>query len=207
MTIAKKEKQLRDLDSNRIAQAALSVADELGFEGFSMRAVAKALDVTPMALYHHVKDKAGLVALVVDATMRAVELPLTTGDWREDLWVMAKWSRQISINHPTVSRLRREYQIWTPSMLQKTERWLSLWQQSGLPLEKAVLAAKSSGKAIAGLAEEEIVMRDMPLPDEDTLAMLPNVRVMYSGDNNVEAEFELAVKSLIDGVYQNLSSD
>ncbi len=204
-TETKKAKQVRELDSQGIAKAALAVVDEQGIAGFTMRAVANALNVTPMALYHHVKDKAGLAALLVDGTMREVALPPTTGDWREDLWAMAKWSRDMTLAHPAVSKLRREYQVWTPAMLQKTERWLSLWQQSGLELSQAVVAASSSGKAIAGLAEEEIIMSDLPSPDEKTLAMLPNVRIMFEKPRNPESEFELAVRALIDGIYRQLS--
>lgn len=204
-TDTKKTKQVRELDSQRIAKAALAVVDEHGVSGFTMRAVASALNVTPMALYHHVKDKAGLAALLVDGTLREMPLPPTTGDWREDLLAMAKWSWDMTLAHPSVSMLRREYQVWTPAMLQKTERWLSLWQQSGLDLSNAVLAASSSGKAIAGLAEEEILMKDLPQPNEETLTLLPNVRVMFDNSRNPQVEFELAVRALIDGIYKQLA--
>jgi len=207
MAAVKKDKQSRELDPQLIAKTAMAVVDEQGVAGFTMRAVASALGVTPMALYHHVKDKAGLAALLVDGAMREIALPPTTGDWRGDLWAMADWSWDITIAHPAVSRLRREYQVWTPAILQKTERWLSLWQQSGLEISKALLAASSSGKAIAGLAEEEIILRDLPMPDEQTLSLFPNVRGMFNKTQNPKVEFELAVRAMIDGIYKKLSEE
>ncbi|GAB1263262.1 hypothetical protein NBRC116492_00710 [Aurantivibrio infirmus] len=205
MVASKKEKQTRELDPQLIAKAAMAVVDEQGVAGFTMRTIASALNVTPMALYHHVKDKAGLAALLVDGVMREVALPPTTGDWREDLWAMSEWSWEITLAHPAVSRLRREYQVWTPAILQKSERWLSLWQQSGLELSKALLAASSSGKAIAGLAEEEIILRDLPMPDAKTLSQFPNAKLMFDKPHEPKAEFELAVRALIDGIYSKLS--
>src|SRR5690349_12942228 len=109
---------MNELDTDRIAAAALSVVDKHGVGGFTMRAVADALRVTPMALYHHVKDKAALASLVVDAAIRQHPLPPPLGAWREDLWTMAKWIRQGTLAHPQVGHLRREHHVWTPAMLQ-----------------------------------------------------------------------------------------
>src|SRR6476660_10057935 len=122
----------------------MRVMDERGAEGFTLRAVADELGVTPMALYHHVPDKAGLVALLVEAAIREQELPPPTGNWRDDLWEVARWMRDSVRAHPALGQLRRRYRVWTPSMLPMAERWLSVWQQSGLDVEQASLAAVTS---------------------------------------------------------------
>ena len=70
---------MAELTAARIARAGLEVADEQGASGFSMRLVAERLGVTPMALYHHVDDKAALVALLVDEVIAETPLPSTTG--------------------------------------------------------------------------------------------------------------------------------
>jgi hypothetical protein len=61
--------------------------------------------------------------------------------WQDDLLAVAQWSRTNMVSHPVVGHLRREFDVWTPSMLRVTERWLDLWQQSGLALNEAMLAA------------------------------------------------------------------
>jgi len=150
---------MADLDADSIAAAALSIADKHGVDGFTMRAVADALDVTPMALYHHVQDKAALVTLIVDTVIRQHPLPSTTGVWQDDLLAFAQWMRQGMLKHPVVAQLRRAYNVWTPAMLQMTERWLGLWQQSALDLDDAVLAATTSSMAITGLVKEEMIFQ------------------------------------------------
>lgn len=202
-----KEKQSRDLDSKRIAEAAIAVIDDVGYEGFTMRSVANALGVTPMALYHHVKDKAGLAGLIVDVIMREVALPPTSGDWRNDLWETSNWIRQISLSHPNARYMRGEFQIATAGVLHIADRWLSLWQQSGLPYEKAVTAARSSRTAVTGYVMEEITLQEMIPPDEAALGMLPNARVMFEKSENKDEEFELAARAIIDGIYQQLSEE
>src|ERR687891_1067629 len=101
-----------DLDTDRIAAAALAVADERGADGFTMRAVAEALGVTPMALYHHVADKAALVSLVVDKVINEQPLPPPSGEWQEELWQIACWFRHMASAHPNVSYLRRTHKVW-----------------------------------------------------------------------------------------------
>ena len=108
-----------------------------------------------MALYHHVANKAALAALLVDAAISEQPLPPPTGVWRDDLWTMARWMRDSRRAHPVVAQIRRAHHVWTNATLQMTEAWLSLWQQSGLPLEKALVAATTSSLAIVGLVEEE----------------------------------------------------
>lgn len=171
-----------------------------------MRAVADSLDVTPMALYHHVKDKAALAALVIDSAIRNNPLPGVTGVWQDDMYAVAKWMRDINARHPVMARLRREFNVWTPSMLRMTERWFSLWQQSGLPLDKAKLAATTSSMAITGLVNEESLYRTMKLPNAQTLKKTPNASALFEGDHDREKEFELVVRALIAGLHERLSS-
>jgi AcrR family transcriptional regulator len=196
---------LADLDKERIAAAALSVVDAGGLAGFTMRAVAEALGVTPMALYHHVEDKAALAVLVVDAANTERALPPPTGVWQDDLWGMARWMRESMLAHPHVAQLRRTWHVWTPSVLRMTERWLNLWQQSGLDLDKAVLAANTSSMAIVGVMDEEMIFRDMKPPGDDMLSWLPSARVAFYRPHDRSAEFELIVRAVIEGIYARLA--
>jgi AcrR family transcriptional regulator len=194
-----------ELDADRIAKVALALADDAGAAGFTMRAVADALGVTPMALYHHVADKAALVALVADAVIAEHALPPPTGRWDDDLWAMARWLRRMVQAHPAVTRLRRTHQVWTPSILPLTERWFSVGQQSGLPFDAAMLAAAASSMAIVGTVEEELQFRHMRPPDDALLTWLPNTRHAFGGRHDHDAEFELVVRSLIEGIHARLA--
>jgi AcrR family transcriptional regulator len=198
---------MAQLDRNRIAATGLAVLDRRGLAGFTIRAVAKALGVTPMALYHYVKNKADLAALVVNFAHNALPLDTPLGVWREDLWAIARWTRKTVNNHSAVGELRRTYRIYSPEIVRMAERWLSIWQQSGLPLKKAVAAARVSSVTIAGLVMEEAILRNLDKPDDALLARLPNARLMYESERDPESAYELAVRSLIDGLHFRLTND
>ena len=194
-----------DLDVDRIVTVALAVCDERGAEGFSMRAVADALGVTPMALYRHVKDKRDLVGLLVSAAVLEEALPAPTGEWKEDLWQVACWARNVTRRHPALSRLRRALHVWAPSVLPITERWFSVWQQSGLALDLAMKAGTMSSLAIIGVVEEELLFERMIRPGDDLLGAAPNARLAFQQKGDSEERFEIIVRSLIEGLHAHLS--
>jgi AcrR family transcriptional regulator len=195
-----------ELTLARIARAALEVAEEQGASGFSMRLVAERLCVTPMALYHHVDDKAALVALLVDEVIAETPLPSTTGEWRDDLFALGLWMRRAALAHPAVGRLRNDFQVWTPSIFPLSERWLSVWQQSGLSLDTAMLAAGASATAMIGFVEQEMIQGQTEPPDEQMLSSFPNARMSFSlvVKRDGAREFELVLGVLIDGLHAAL---
>jgi AcrR family transcriptional regulator len=197
---------MAELTPKTIAVADLAVADERGAKGFTMRTVAERLDVTPMALYHHVEDKAGLVALLVDEVIGERPLPPPTGAWREDILELARFTREITLAHPAVARLRNAYQVWTPSIFPMTERWLSLWQQSGLELGPAMLAASASSTAIIGFIGQELILVETTPPDDTMLSPFPNARLAFGATRDGAREFDLVVRSLLEGLLSSLGS-
>jgi AcrR family transcriptional regulator len=86
----------------KIAQAALDIADSAGFEAVSMREVASRLGAGTMTLYHYVRTKDDLVALMDDALLAEVLVPdaeLPEG-WRAQLSAIALRTRAVYERHP-----------------------------------------------------------------------------------------------------------
>jgi AcrR family transcriptional regulator len=86
----------------RIAAAALAIADQEGLEAVSMRRIAQALGAGTMTLYHYIRTKDDLLALMDDAIMGEVLVPdeALTGTWREALSAIARSSRAAFQRHP-----------------------------------------------------------------------------------------------------------
>ncbi|MDF1681681.1 TetR/AcrR family transcriptional regulator [Ponticaulis sp.] len=198
---------MADLSAERIANAALELVDSEGVSAFTLRGVARRLNVTPMALYHHVADKEELAALVVDAVVKSVPRDDGSGDWKEDLWLMSRWMRAYTLKHPSVGQLRRAHRVWTPLMLSTTNDWFGYWRQSGLNEENTIKAAGACGLAIYGLINEELNIRNMTLPKPELLERIRNVQAVFEQKPDVESMFELTVRSVIDGVFSRLSAE
>ncbi|MCA1223415.1 TetR/AcrR family transcriptional regulator [Streptomyces sp. 8L] len=86
-----------------IAEAALAVADAEGIDAVSMRRVAADLGAGTMTLYHYVRSKGDLIALMEDAIMAELLLPegeLPQDDWRAALAALAHRTRAVHLRHP-----------------------------------------------------------------------------------------------------------
>ena len=88
------------LTREKIAAAALAIADAEGFAGVSMRRVAQKLGVGTMSLYYYVRTKADLIAAMDDALMAEVVAPSLPRDWRKALIMIALRTRDVFLRHP-----------------------------------------------------------------------------------------------------------
>jgi AcrR family transcriptional regulator len=86
----------------QIAEAALAVADAEGIDAVSMRRVAAELGAGTMTLYHYVRTKDELVALMDNAIMGELLIPEgeMPSDWREALTLIARRTRDAFDRHP-----------------------------------------------------------------------------------------------------------
>lgn len=75
------------LSQELIIKTALTLLEEEGSSGLSMRKIAKALDTGPSSLYVYVKNLQELSAFVMDYGLQKVELPSTEeGSWKTRLF-------------------------------------------------------------------------------------------------------------------------
>ena len=88
------------LSREKIAAAALAIADSDGFASVSMRRIAQEMGVGTMSLYYYVKTKADLIAVMDDALMGEVLAPSLPANWREALTVIATRTRDVFLRHP-----------------------------------------------------------------------------------------------------------
>jgi hypothetical protein len=141
--------------------------------------------------------------LVVRAANQEKPLAPLTGDWRDDKLAMARWTRESVTRHPALGELHSIYPVYPPEIIEMAQRWLQLWQQGGLDLKSAVRAAAVSSVAIAGLAVQVSVSQKINLPSEKLLARKSRVRMTFKMEDP-EAMYELAIRSLVDGLHANL---
>jgi AcrR family transcriptional regulator len=80
--------------------AALAIADEQGLAAVTMRAVARRVGLTPMALYGHIEDKEGLLDSMLGQLLSEISLPGTAGTWQERLTLLANETRGLARRHP-----------------------------------------------------------------------------------------------------------
>ncbi len=97
--IPEKKPQEPSLDRDQITQAALELLDEVGFDGLTMRNLAKKLGVQAASLYWHVRNKQDLLSLLAEEICSSMQEPDRTLPWQDQLEAMANESRRGLLVH------------------------------------------------------------------------------------------------------------
>jgi AcrR family transcriptional regulator len=115
----------RRLGRAELASAAIRVADTEGIDAVSMRRIATELDVGTMTLYHYVRTKDELLALMVDELLHEVVVPDADlpSDWRAAMTAIARRSRDALRRHPWVFEVAGDPSIGPNAMRHFDQSW------------------------------------------------------------------------------------
>lgn len=130
------------LTRDRIVEAAMQMLDAHGQSGFSMRKLAGALGVDPMALYHHFSNRAALMHAVMEGLIGSCPLPPPSEDWRADIRALCQALRQLAHDHPGTFRLYEVYDDWLLAELHLQEAFHATLYSAGFSPRTVVRAVR-----------------------------------------------------------------
>ncbi|AGZ40011.1 Tetracycline repressor protein class C [Actinoplanes friuliensis DSM 7358] len=87
------------LSREKIAAAAIRLADAHGLDGLSIRKIAKELGVGPMRLYDYVGNRSELLDLMVDVVYARIAEADRHPDWRATVLAVAHATREAALDH------------------------------------------------------------------------------------------------------------
>ena len=138
------------LSRELITKTALEVVAHEGLAALSMRRLAQELDVWPMSMYRHFRDKEDLLDAVAAAGAEDFELPPERGSRREQLAGLAAQARRLLARQP--SDLRRRT-LTSPGMLRLSDAALQTLTESGVPAAEARTAWRAVLAYVIGSIE------------------------------------------------------
>jgi AcrR family transcriptional regulator len=116
-----------------IALVAIELADAEGVEAVTMRRVAQALDLSPMALYTYVPGKAELLDLMLDTVYARMPRSTPADDtWRARATAVADDNRALHRAHPWLAAVSTSRPPLGPGMMAKYEYELHALDGTGL---------------------------------------------------------------------------
>ncbi|MFH8798211.1 TetR/AcrR family transcriptional regulator [Streptomyces sp. NPDC017936] len=133
-------RQSAPLSQEAIVTAALHILDSEGPQRLSMRRLAKELSITPMALYHHVRDRHELLLLLVAHRSRSHARPVLPEDPRERLLAAAQLLHDVLAQYPFLNEILASPDLLAVSALWVMEALLDAAVECGLTLEEAAQA-------------------------------------------------------------------
>ena len=125
----------RELSRDQIAAAAIELADAGGLRSVTMRAVAEAVGISAAGLYRYVRSRDELIALMVDAALEDMTLPIPDGDWESQLLAVAHELLRVYIAHSWLGEAAFGSGPAGPNALRYFDRCLAI--MAGLPARAA----------------------------------------------------------------------
>lgn len=208
------------LDRRRVLARALDIVDADGLKGLSMRRLGAALGVDPMAVYHHVPNKDGLLDGVAELLWEEVAPPAAEDAWLEYLRAFARALRRVFLDHPRAAPLLLQRRATSVAALTVLHDCLQRLRDAGFEAQRAgaVLRGVLSYAAGHGAAElaalgwseaadgcgtpsrqELLLQLGRSLP-QDLPRHLVDTAVTLLADCDADSCFELGLDLLLQGV-------
>lgn len=208
-------RQRRDLTFDEVVGRALHIAQTEGERGLTMRTVAAACGVTPMALYHHVENKEALLTAIVDRVVRDAIGSFGTDPavpWRADLIEFLSRYRQGFLDHPTAAEVYLRRPILSPSLARCTELFFASFERAGLTGDQLAVATDAvvllaMGSIANDLTRPAAVRHELlsQLPAAETTRLRSAIDTYSHRDG--DERFRRSVGWLLDGLLSELLND
>lgn len=143
------------LSRDVVLDQALALADREGLCAVSLRAVAKELGVTPMALYRHVGDKQGLLAGMVERLIAQITVPDAGASPRDRLGHLAAALRRLARSHPATFPLLLQEPASTPAARARRDLLHGELQRAGVTPAHADRVERLLSTFLLGFAASE----------------------------------------------------
>jgi AcrR family transcriptional regulator len=128
----------RGLTTVRVVDAALRAADEGGIDAVSLRRLAAALDVTPMAIYRHVRNKSHLLDLMAERLLEQVDLATDElATWQDRLRRLLGSYQAVVAAHPAAPLLLSRPFV-SPAAPRAAEALLAILHSAGFDAGQSV---------------------------------------------------------------------
>lgn len=207
-----KPRRRRDLTADEVVDRATEIMAADGESALTMRRVAAACGVTPMALYHHVADREELLTLVVDRVVGdSIPLDDSGRGWRESLLGFACDYRRALLDNPGAAAVYVRRPILSPNLARVTEYLFSTLARGGVTGQAAAEAVDAivllmMGSVANDLSRPPDVRKRLMdhLPDGDTPLMVEHMDSYAHRDG--EERYRLALGWLFDGIEHDLAS-
>lgn len=195
----------------RIVEASLALVETDGYDELTMRRLGTALDVSPGALYAHVRDKAGLDDLMLGVVCSRVVLPTPDpARWEAQALDVCRQLRDQYLRYPGIARAALAGAPQSLSTLQINEGLLAVLVSGGIPVRRAAWALDAAFQYIGAYSvvtarrqpgdgdddphggRDEVVERFRMLPAHRFPITVAHAEELVSGENHERFDFTLS---------------
>lgn len=198
--------------------AARALIEARGVHTLTMRRLATELGATPMAIYHHVRDREELLLLLLDDVAAGMRRPRLPEDPRERLVTAARAMHDTLAHVPWIVEILTADDLLSPAALWYSETIIDAAVASGLALDDAVHAYRSIWYYTAGeilvraaaaqrrATDDRPTFRDQLIAGADPRTM-PRLAAVAGRWHELTAAdtYERGLRALVDGLLATWS--
>lgn len=203
----------------QVADAALTLLDEVGLEGLTMRRLAQALNIQAPSLYWHFASKEALIDHLADRLLDGVATGIDPATpWQIQVETIARQLRQGLLSRRDGARLYAGTYIVTPNIMRVNDRLMGTLAEAGLPDREATWANFALFYYVIGFTIEEQGLVDGTGALAVDLSALkarfaeaagagyPRLLSMMGSifDTDMEARFQFGLDILLSGLARRL---
>ncbi|GIF35617.1 TetR family transcriptional regulator [Actinoplanes utahensis] len=119
------------LNTRRVLQAALELADSGGTDKLTMRHLGRELGVEAMSLYRHVANKDAVLDGIIDLVVSEIDLPDSREDWKSAMRRRGETAHRVLTRHPWAPPLLMSRTNTGPAMLRYIDYTLGVLRGAG----------------------------------------------------------------------------
>lgn len=142
------------LNRERVLQAAVALADEIGIDALSMRRLAQQLGVVPMALYKHVQNKEELLDGMVETIIGEIDPPEFDTDWKSAVRRRVLSARHALQRHRWSRQAIESRTTKTPAVLDYIDSFIGMLLAGGFSADLAHHVMHAIGGRMWGFTQE-----------------------------------------------------
>ncbi|MGY1548599.1 TetR/AcrR family transcriptional regulator C-terminal domain-containing protein [Streptomyces sp. MN6] len=191
------------LDRRRVADTALTLLNEVGLDGLTLRAIARELDVKAPALYWHFKDKQALLDEMATEMFRRMTdgiEPAPDDGWRERLLRSNRVLRRTLLAYRDGAKVFNGTRFTGLEHAEHQENDLRLLTSAGLTVPQAARALQTTFLYTLGFVAEEQGVE--PVPGERREGFDVDERARLMADHPLAAQAGPALFGDYDRQYE-----
>jgi AcrR family transcriptional regulator len=210
----KPKKTREPLSVKLIHEKAIELIERDGLEALSMRSLATALRVDPMAIYHHIPNKAALMHGVHNRIMAELfQSEVQFGTWQENLKSICRRYRALALRHANIFPSLIVSSKTTENELKAFDQLLAFLLEGGIKPDASIQAADSlfaftTGFALLELNITENAVLQAAVNDVARKTATPLVHMTHLSEhlerNPFGDSFEFGLTVLIAGLESSL---
>lgn len=186
------------LSRERVLEGAVSLADRIGIEGFTIRKLATELDTKPMTIYHHVPNKEAIIDGMVDSVFAEIDLPPTGMHWKVAIAQRARSARAVLARHPWATPLMDSRANPGPATLTHHDAVIGCFRSAGFSVEMTAHALPLIDAFIYGFALQEA---NLPATGGEEMAELAGAMTEQFADGDYPHLVEFTVDHVLQPGY------